>query len=72
MNCLILGLHYTNITYDRVCLLYVLITSMDLNIGAIIEYTLSKAQAHKGHMYAFGGIITSTIEKYPLEVTRRT
>ncbi|KAG5605049.1 hypothetical protein H5410_026541 [Solanum commersonii] len=58
MNCLILGLHYTNITCDKVCLVYALMTGTKLNIGAIVKSTMQKAQVHTGHMYAFGGLIT--------------
>uniref|UniRef100_M1DK78 Putative plant transposon protein domain-containing protein n=1 Tax=Solanum tuberosum TaxID=4113 RepID=M1DK78_SOLTU len=58
MNCLILDLHYTYITRDRVCLVYALITGMELNIGAIIKSSMRKSRVHKEHMYAFGGLIT--------------
>ncbi|KAG5619828.1 hypothetical protein H5410_005046 [Solanum commersonii] len=42
MNYLIPGLHYTDITRDRVCLVYALITSSELNIGAIIKSSMWK------------------------------
>lgn len=58
MNYLIPNLHYTDITPDRVCLVYALMTETKLNIGAIIKSTTRKARLHKGHKYAFGGIIT--------------
>ncbi|KAH0730170.1 hypothetical protein KY289_001358 [Solanum tuberosum] len=58
MNCLILGLHYTDITRDRVCLVYALMTSIELDIRAIVKSSMRKARIHKGHMYAFGGMIT--------------
>ncbi|KAG5580181.1 hypothetical protein H5410_050808 [Solanum commersonii] len=58
MNCLIPGLYYTDITHDRVCLVYALLTGMELNIGAIIKSFMWKARDHKGHKYAFGGLIT--------------
>uniref|UniRef100_M1DB56 Uncharacterized protein n=1 Tax=Solanum tuberosum TaxID=4113 RepID=M1DB56_SOLTU len=31
---------------------------MELNIGAIIKSYMRKTRVHKGHMYAFGGLIT--------------
>uniref|UniRef100_M1DMQ3 Putative plant transposon protein domain-containing protein n=1 Tax=Solanum tuberosum TaxID=4113 RepID=M1DMQ3_SOLTU len=58
MNCLILGLHYTDITRDLVCLVYALMTGMKLNIEAIIKSSMRKSWVHKGHRYAFGGLIT--------------
>ncbi|KAH0669439.1 hypothetical protein KY285_025463 [Solanum tuberosum] len=58
MNYLIPGLHYTDITCDRVCLVYALMTGMELNIGAIMKSSMRKARVHKGHKYAFGGLIT--------------
>uniref|UniRef100_M1DXG9 Putative plant transposon protein domain-containing protein n=1 Tax=Solanum tuberosum TaxID=4113 RepID=M1DXG9_SOLTU len=58
MNCLIPGLHYTDISRDRVCLVYALMTGMELNIGAIIKSSMRMARVHKGHMHAFGGLIT--------------
>ncbi|KAG5599456.1 hypothetical protein H5410_030826 [Solanum commersonii] len=58
MNCLILRFHYTNITHDRVCLVYALMTRKKLNIGAILKSAMRKARVHKGHKYAIGGLIT--------------
>uniref|UniRef100_M1DMK3 Putative plant transposon protein domain-containing protein n=1 Tax=Solanum tuberosum TaxID=4113 RepID=M1DMK3_SOLTU len=58
MNCLISGLHCIVITSDRVCLVYALMTSTELNIGAIIKSSMRKVRVHKWHMYAFGGLIT--------------
>ncbi|KAH0655763.1 hypothetical protein KY285_030645 [Solanum tuberosum] len=58
MNCLIPGLHYIDITRDRVCLVYALMTGMELNIGAIVKFSMRKSRVHKGHKYAFGGLIT--------------
>ncbi|KAG5616323.1 hypothetical protein H5410_016147 [Solanum commersonii] len=36
INCLILRLNYTNITRDRVCLVYAPMTSIELNIAASV------------------------------------
>ncbi|KAG5604798.1 hypothetical protein H5410_026290 [Solanum commersonii] len=53
------GLHYTDITRGRVCLVYALLTGMELNIGVIMKSSMRKTRVHKGHMYAFdGGLIT--------------
>uniref|UniRef100_M1DNW2 Putative plant transposon protein domain-containing protein n=1 Tax=Solanum tuberosum TaxID=4113 RepID=M1DNW2_SOLTU len=49
MNCLIPGIHYTDITRDRVCLVYALMTGTELNIGAILKSAMRKARVHKGH-----------------------
>uniref|UniRef100_M1DJT1 Putative plant transposon protein domain-containing protein n=1 Tax=Solanum tuberosum TaxID=4113 RepID=M1DJT1_SOLTU len=58
MNCLIKSLHYTDITRDRVCLVYALMTSTELNIRAIVKSVMRKARVHKGHIYDFGDLIT--------------
>ncbi|KAG5615180.1 hypothetical protein H5410_015004 [Solanum commersonii] len=58
MNFLIPRLHYTDITCDRVCLVYALMTNTELNIGATLKSSMRKARVHKGLRYAFGGIIT--------------
>ncbi|KAK4734815.1 hypothetical protein R3W88_009076 [Solanum pinnatisectum] len=33
-------------------------TGTELNIGVIVKSAMRKARVHKGHMYAFGGLIT--------------
>uniref|UniRef100_M1DJS0 Putative plant transposon protein domain-containing protein n=1 Tax=Solanum tuberosum TaxID=4113 RepID=M1DJS0_SOLTU len=58
MNCLISGLHYTDITRDRACLVYALMTATELNIRAVLKSAMRKAWVYKGHMYDFGGLIT--------------
>ncbi|KAH0722863.1 hypothetical protein KY290_005520 [Solanum tuberosum] len=58
MNWLIPGLYYTDITWDRVCLVYPLMTPTELTIGAVLKSAMRKARVHKGHMYAFGGLVT--------------
>ncbi|KAG5577163.1 hypothetical protein H5410_057297 [Solanum commersonii] len=35
-----------------------LMTGIELNIGAIMKSFMRKSRVHKGHMYAFGGLIT--------------
>lgn len=52
MNCLIPGLHYTDITRKRACF-YALMTEMELNVRAILKYVMRKERVHKGHGYAF-------------------
>uniref|UniRef100_M1DXZ7 Uncharacterized protein n=1 Tax=Solanum tuberosum TaxID=4113 RepID=M1DXZ7_SOLTU len=32
-------------------------TATELNIGAVMKSAIRKARVHKGHMYAFGGLI---------------
>ena len=62
MNCLIPGLHCTDITRDRVCLVYALMTNSKLNIGAIIKSTMQKFRVHKGHgMHLEVLLLTSVI-----------
>ncbi|KAH0636011.1 hypothetical protein KY285_035712 [Solanum tuberosum] len=58
MNCLIPGLHYTDITRDMVFLVYALMTGTELKIRTILKSAIQKARVHKGHKYDFGGLIT--------------
>ncbi|KAH0665072.1 hypothetical protein KY285_026278 [Solanum tuberosum] len=58
MNYLISGLHYTDITRNRLCLVYALRTGTELNIRAFLKSTMRKARVHKGNWYTFGGLIT--------------
>ncbi|KAG5590955.1 hypothetical protein H5410_041469 [Solanum commersonii] len=58
VNFLIPGLYYTDITRDRVCLVYALMTNTELNIGVVLKSTIRKARVHKRSGYAFRGIIT--------------
>uniref|UniRef100_M1DGA3 Putative plant transposon protein domain-containing protein n=1 Tax=Solanum tuberosum TaxID=4113 RepID=M1DGA3_SOLTU len=58
MHFLIHRLHYTDITRDRVCLVYALMTPTELNIGVVLKSAMRKARVHKGYIYSFGGIIT--------------
>uniref|UniRef100_M1D8H2 Putative plant transposon protein domain-containing protein n=1 Tax=Solanum tuberosum TaxID=4113 RepID=M1D8H2_SOLTU len=58
MNCLIPGIHFTDITRDMVCLVYALMTGTELNIRAIVKSAMRKSRVHKGHMYDFSCLIT--------------
>ncbi|KAH0753487.1 hypothetical protein KY285_006635 [Solanum tuberosum] len=50
MNWLIPGLYYTDITWDRVCLVYPLMTPTELTVGAVLKSAMRKARVHKGIM----------------------
>ncbi|KAG5630183.1 hypothetical protein H5410_001900 [Solanum commersonii] len=68
MNCLIPVLHYTDITRDRVCLLYVLMTGTELNIRALLKsYAKGPVPVDitrtKGPDTDFGPTLT-TVERY--------
>lgn len=52
------GQYFTDVTCDRVSLVYAFMTGMELNIRAVIKLAMRKARAHKGRRYAFGGLIT--------------
>ncbi|KAH0695893.1 hypothetical protein KY289_013375 [Solanum tuberosum] len=58
-NCLIPGLHFTEVTQDRVCLVHALMKDVPINVGAVLKSTMRKARVHNGRRYAFGGLITS-------------
>jgi len=59
MNCLIPGLHFTEVTRDRVCLVYALMKDLPINVGAVLKSAMRKARVHRGRRYAFGGLITN-------------
>lgn len=44
MNCLISGLHDTNIAWDMVYLVYDLMTDIELNIRDILNFTTRHAR----------------------------
>ncbi|KAG5580099.1 hypothetical protein H5410_050726 [Solanum commersonii] len=52
------GLYYTDITWDRIFSVYALMTAIELHIGVVLKLAMRKGRVHKGHMYAFGGLIT--------------
>ncbi|KAG5570908.1 hypothetical protein H5410_060674 [Solanum commersonii] len=58
IKCLIPGLHYMDITRDRICLVYALMTAIELNIGAVLKLAMQKTRVYKRRMYAFGCLIT--------------
>lgn len=58
MHLFFLAQHFTNITRDRVCLAYALMTVVELNFGAIFKSYMRKAHAHRRRRYVFGGLIT--------------
>lgn len=57
MHSTFLGQHFTEITWDWVCLVYTLMTGTELNFGAIYKSSMRKARAHRGCRYAIGGSI---------------
>ncbi|KAH0761031.1 hypothetical protein KY290_017104 [Solanum tuberosum] len=59
MNCLIPGLHFTEVTRDRVCLVYALMKDLPINVGAVLKLAMRKARVHRGRRYTFGGLITN-------------
>ncbi|KAG5620145.1 hypothetical protein H5410_005363 [Solanum commersonii] len=59
MNCLIPGLHFTEVMRDRVCLVYALMKDLPINVGAVIKSAMRKARVHRGRRYTFGGLITN-------------
>lgn len=65
---LILGKHMTDITYDKVCLVYALIwEDIDINVGVVILSRLKKGYYHQGHKYGFGGLLTRFLRYHNVE-----
>ncbi|KAK4706776.1 hypothetical protein R3W88_033685 [Solanum pinnatisectum] len=48
MNYLILGLHFTEVTRDRVCLVYALMKDLPINVGTVLKSAMRKARVHRG------------------------
>lgn len=49
----------TDVTHDRVCLIYALISDyIDRNVGVVIFSAMKKASYHQGRRYRFGGLLT--------------
>ncbi|KAG5605289.1 hypothetical protein H5410_026781 [Solanum commersonii] len=63
MNCLIPGLHFTEVMRDRVCLVYALMKDLPINIGAVLKSSMRKARVHRGRRYTFGGLITNLCKR---------
>lgn len=59
MQAFLPGKHFTNITRDRACLMYVIMVAIQLNYKVIFRTTMRKMKTHKGYRYAFGGLITT-------------
>ncbi|KAH0685764.1 hypothetical protein KY284_016317 [Solanum tuberosum] len=59
MNYLIPGLHFTEVTRDRVCLVYAVMKDLPINVGAVLKLVMRKARLHRGRRYAFGGLINN-------------
>ncbi|KAG5577264.1 hypothetical protein H5410_057398 [Solanum commersonii] len=49
---------YVHMMREEVCLVYALMTSTELNIGAILKSAMQKARVQKEHVYTFSGLIT--------------
>lgn len=65
---LIKGKHITDITRDRVCLIYSLIhDDININVGAFIFSIMKKARYHEGCRYGFGGLLTKFLRKDRVE-----
>ncbi|KAH0710902.1 hypothetical protein KY284_012329 [Solanum tuberosum] len=52
MNCLIPTLHFTEVTRDRVCLVYALMKDVPINVGAVLKSAMRKARVHRGRRRA--------------------
>ncbi|KAG5611464.1 hypothetical protein H5410_022745 [Solanum commersonii] len=51
MYCFIPGLHYTEVTRDRICLVYALMKDVPISIGAVLKSAMRKARVHRGRRY---------------------
>lgn len=57
--CLIIGKDMTEVTRDRVCLIYALMQEgFRINMGAVIISAMKNALFHQGCKYGFGGLLT--------------
>lgn len=55
----IIGKHMTNVTYEKIFLIYALIREgFDINIGEHIISAMKKMCYHQGNKYKFCGLLT--------------
>lgn len=58
MHSLIPGLYFTDVTKDRVCLIYALRYGRVINFGAMLMSSMRKDRVYIGHRYTFGDLNT--------------
>lgn len=51
VNWLILGLHFIEVTWDQVCLVYALMKSLPINIVVVLKSIMHKARVHRDRRY---------------------
>lgn len=59
MHILIPSLYFTNVTRDRVCVVYALMSGTNINFGVVLKSSMQKVQVHRGHRYSFRDLITT-------------
>ncbi|KAG5592144.1 hypothetical protein H5410_042658 [Solanum commersonii] len=50
---------FTEVTRDRVCLVYALMKDLPINVEAVLKLAMRNTRVHRGRRYAFGGLITN-------------
>ncbi|KAG5577037.1 hypothetical protein H5410_057171 [Solanum commersonii] len=66
MNCLIPGLHFTEVTRDQVCLVYALMKDLPINVGTVLKLVMRKARVHREENVDYMAPLFTT----PLDVTK--
>ncbi|MCD9640540.1 hypothetical protein HAX54_025897 [Datura stramonium] len=59
--------HVTQVNRERVCLVYVLMTGIPINVGVIIKTVLKRARVKKGQNFGFGGLLTQFLRGHDIE-----
>lgn len=67
-TCLIHETHLTEVTRDRVCLIYALMRNdVNVNMGPVIFSAMRKMQFQGTHRYGFGGLLTRFLQEHGVE-----
>lgn len=63
--CLIQGKHMTEVTKDRVCLIYALICAdVEINVGSVFFSVIKKVCTQVVRSFGFGGLVTRFLRRH--------
>ncbi|KAF3620990.1 hypothetical protein FXO38_32040 [Capsicum annuum] len=66
--CLIQGKYMTEMTRDRVCLIYALMCAdMEINVGSVIFSMMNKMRTQVGRSFGFGSLVTRFLRRHRVD-----
>ena len=58
----------TEVTQDKVCLIYVLMCAdVEINVGSVIFSAMKKARTQVGRSFGFGGLLTRFLKRHRVD-----